>query len=571
MADDSWRLSYTQRDYSTMDAESARYIQAHNPSVNIVREGTPGRAYIRLIQALVDKLGFSVDMAAVESRLGSVQQPQNAAALAEGHAFFPSGPTPAMTDLTWTLLTGVAPAGGSAIPKGARVMRTSPSPALEFITLEDAQVPAGQRSVVVSVAEGLQVTGELLTAAYQRVDDAPVFKLGNRRVWQGSVKLYIGGEEWTYLPMSELSRGPNYPSYRVLCDLLTLDTYNWMPFTGPWAGRVIPAGNRVSVDYIRHNGLTGDTPAGKISRISGSLSSTFAATNLTAASGGSDGETAEDIRAKAPRYFVGSVCALSDEQVEGVANAVPGVLSAKVTSVDGFYITLNVMPVGGGVAATALLDAVKLAVLRATIRGAQVVVEAIQPAYVLCEVNVVLSDTRVDREAIRLKVRKAFVSALDPTKVTVGRGFALSDVAVLVEGADSRIDYTDILQLTRVPRVVTSIAGLPTMSTPSFTAAVGNATYVVTTLNATQYQVAKNGVIDPITGTIGDLFTVQGGEVSFTVGATGEVFPAAYGDTYSFSTSAYANNLRIDANEFMSLRQQSDIVVNVYLPNETPA
>jgi hypothetical protein len=569
VADDSFRLDYTQRDYTTLDDEVVRYLQAHFPEINVVRDGTPGRSFVRLLQGIIDILGFSVDATAVESRLGTVQQPQNAAALAEGLAYFPEGPTPAQTDLVFTLLTGTAPSTGTPIPAGSRVIRTSPSPALEFLTLEDAQVASGQSSVTVSVAEGVQVTDEVLATTFQRTNDTPSFRLANKRVWQDSIRVFVGDEEWTYVPMSTLSLGPNYPSFRVINDLLNLETFIWFPFTGPWAGRPIPSGTQVKVNYIRHNGDAGNTPASKITRIVGSLGSTFSATNQTAASGGGDGEDAETIRSKASRYFSASQVALSEEQIEAVASSIGGVLSSKVSSVNGFYIEVHVLPVGGGTASQSVLDAVKLAITQRTIFGAEVSVLSMQQAYVLTSLDVVLSDTRVSREAIRLKVREALVRELEVSNVTPGKGFALSDISVLVENADDRIDYVDINQLTRVPRVEASTTGLPAVSEVEITSSVGYSTYVITTLNSTQYQVSKNGVIDSQNGTIGTPFTVDGGEVTFTVGVTGETFPAPYADTYTFSTSAYLGNLRIDADEYMALRQQSDLTINVYYPGET--
>ena len=570
MADDSWRLTYTQRDYPTLDAESERYIQAIFPEINNLRQGTPGRSFIRLLTGLVDMLGYSVDQAAMESRLGSAQQVQNAALCAEGLAYFPDGPVPAQTDITFTVVGGaVAPVGGIAIPAGTVVSRSAPSPALDFLTLVDGEILEGKSSVTVPAAEGTKVTGEVLVASFSRTNDAPLYTLANRRVWQDSLQVHVGTEVWTGVPMSELSRGPNYPSFRVLNDLLSLQCFVWFPFTGPWAGRVISNGMLVTADYIRHNGSAGVTPPGKITRIQGALSSVVTATNANATSGGTDGEDADTIRAKAPKFYSGANVALSEEQIVGVAQSVGGVDKVTVSSVQGFYITLHVLPTGGGTASQAMLDAVKLVVTARTIIGAEVVVLPILPAYVVFTLNVYAANRLLSRDTIRQRVRNAIVAALDPSKVTPGKGFAMSDVAVLVEGVDTtNLDHVDIKRLSRVPRTVPSVAGLPAMSEVLINPLTDYASYVITAQNATQFDVSKNGVIQAVTGTIGTPYTTDGGEITFTVGVPGELFVTPFGQTYSFTTSAYANNVIIDPDEFMALRQAGDLQLNVYYPGE---
>lgn len=568
---DEFRLSYSQRDYAALEDEVSRYIKAHFPEINIIGEGTEARSFVRLLQGMVDTLGMSLDVTAVESRLSTAKQPRNAALAAEVLAYFGDGPTPAQTDVQFTLLDGVAPIGGSPIAKGSRVTRLT-SPALDFVTLEDAQVPEGQASVLVPVAEGAQVVEEPLTFSFTATSKSPKFKLTNKRVWKSSIEVIVGGEVWIQLPMSQLSLGPNYPSYRVLQDPITLETFIWFPFTGPWAGRPIPPGVQVRCSYIRHNGTTGNTAAGKVTKLGGTLASLFTATNPEAATGGSDGEDPDTIRSKAPHYYGGSNVAITEEQIKGLAKSVGGVQNVRISEVNGFFLSLQVLPIGGGVASKALLDAVKLRTSSQSFPGVEITPKADYPAFIVMTLNVFLKDTMLKRETAKLKVRTGIEDALKPENAIEGRGFAISDISDIVEDADpAHIDYVDVVRLSRIPRVTKSNVALPDTSEVSITTSVKVATWIISTLTATTFQVSRNGVIDSFTGTIGTEFTVESGEVKFTVGKAGETFPSPYGDTYRFSTSSYAGNLRIDADEFQQLRQASDLIINVYYPTETPA
>jgi hypothetical protein len=67
-------------------------------------------------------------------------------------------------------------------------------------------------------------------------------------------------------------------------------------------------------------------------------------------------------------------------------------------------------------------------------------------------------------------------------------------------------------------------------------------------------------------GTVATEYTTSGGEVTFTLGVTGDTLTA--GDTWLFKTSDYVDNIVIDDNEVMRLESSADLNVSVFFPGE---
>jgi hypothetical protein len=161
------------------------------------------------------------------------------------------------------------------------------------------------------------------------------------------------------------------------------------------------------------------------------------------------------------------------------------------------------------------------------------------------------------------------LEALDFRELTRGRGFTVSDLSGIYENIDDGelVDFVDFVILTRIPRVQQSNASAPEIQgRVAIGSTSGYDTWLVTALTTTTFTVTKNGSPQSLTGTVATEFTSDDGEVSFTLGVAGDTLTV--GDTWTWTTSKYEDNIVIDDDETMQLELDSDLVISVFYPEE---
>jgi hypothetical protein len=201
--------------------------------------------------------------------------------------------------------------------------------------------------------------------------------------------------------------------------------------------------------------------------------------------------------------------------------------------------------------------------------GAVPVVDTLNQAGIIVSVNVVTFSNNISKATVKQKVVEETEAKLVYTELTRGRAFTISDLAGIYEAIDDGdlIDYIDFAILTRVPRVIKSNASAPDfVSRVTVTSTAGYDEYLVTAVSTTQFSVSINSIPQTQLGTVATEYTTDDAEVTFTLGESGDTLTA--GDTWSFKTSKYTDNIVIDADETMNLEKSSDLITSVYYPNE---
>lgn len=581
------RLSYTRRDLELIDAEVDRFITSFIPVIKNTGRANVGRLFLRVLEALVDKLNYSMDMRFRQSVLRTVTELQAAIDITDVTRYQPAGTSSARADLDVSTLTGPAPAGGISIPQYS-IINSDTAPVKQFLTLEAATVPEGATTFSpLQVIEGTRVVDQVIRASavgepHEEVP-MPVAKTPHE-----FLEIKVDGVEFEQRADLKDSE-PEDRHFTIRDDE---DRFTTIVFGDGEFGVKLQPGSVVTSTYIQSLGLDGNTPSGRIVAVAGTLSSQIAVTNPEPATGGFDGDIVDDIVRKAPKLASSARGALTsgadfyragnNEDFEALAEAlVSGVFRALSDQGVGPVVNLFILPAGGGIAPSSILDDVEEKLAPRLIHGVTLNAKSLRSAHILIRMNVALRSNRVNKSVARRRIFEtisAFKSdgsvnqdgALFFRNLTIGRGFALSDMSSLIERIDDGelVDFVDYLTFTRYPTPIAANLAT-TVFFDGEIVPLSPADYddwSITPTTATTFALFKNGVIDS-NGTIGVTHTSADGSIRFTLGETTDTFDTSL-DGWTFSTSAFRNNMRLSRFEFMELARDNDLQITVFFPGE---
>jgi hypothetical protein len=557
------RISYTRRDLLSIHPDVTLYIKEFVTRITDASEMNTGRLFLTIIEALVDNANFSIDQIHLEGQLDKARQRKNILRLARLVGYQPSSVSAASVDLTFTLLSGVAPVGGVSIPIDTRV-QTTVAPVVEFVTTAAATILEGTSTITVAASQGVVVSGEVLTSAASG-DPNQRYTITNPRTPHSFIEVRVDGKLWTsdtdFADADEESE-----VYRLEFDE---DDFTEVIFGDDEFGKTPSIGSSVIVDYIQTEAEDGNAPANTIQQVVGTLASTVGVDNDEGASGGAPSESNDSIRRQAPASFRSFLRAVTKDDYEAQSTEEAGVFKAFAIATEGARTDVFLLPEGGGVASSSLITQVQQKLNERKVEGAVAVVQSLQEAGISISVNVVAFSSKIAKATIKKKIVDETNTQLNYTKLTRGRAFTRSDLDGIYEAIDdgTLVDYVDFTILTRIPRIVKSNASAPDfVGRVQLTSLVDYDEYLVTAISTTQFSTSKNGAPQTVNGTVAVEFTTDLGEISFTLGESGDTFTV--GDTWRFKTSRYVDNIVIDDEEVMTLERDSDLIVSVYFPGE---
>lgn len=556
------RLSYTRRDLISLDGDIANYIKEFIPRITDTSQVNTGRVFLTANAALIDNLNMSLDQVHIETLLKQAKQRKNILEYVYTLGYTPKSVSPASVDLTFSMLSGVAPPGGQAIPIYTRC-QTIANPILEILTVEATSIPEGFSSISgVSALQGIQVTAETLVVSASG-NTLQSYKISNPKVVHTFVEVTVSGSIWTQVDNFSESEY-NDQHYTLSFDD---EDFTYVNFGDGIFGACPPTGVAITVTYIYTSTL--NIAANQIIRVIGSLASTIGVINPIGATGGDTSESNDSMKINAPAFNRSSNRIVTSSDAVSFSKQVPGVYDAFAISSGGAKIDVYVVPSGGGAASSYLLAQVLTFLNARKMEGMRIYTHSLNAASLLMTVNVIIFNSKVQKSTVKSKVKTAITSNLSYDKLKYGRGFALSDSSGFIEEIDNKtlVDYCDFVVHSRKPTVTKSnLSAIDIRGSISVGVSSGYDTYVITAISTTQFMVSKNGIPQGGSGTVGSLYTSNNSEISFTLGIVGDTI--IVGDTWLFKTSKYKDNIYLDSDEFLTLTQDSDLIINVYYPNE---
>jgi len=557
------RISYTRRDLLSFDGDVDNYIKEFIPRITDTSRMNTGRVYLSLIEALVDNLNYSVDRSFLESLMLKAKQRNNIITEAEAYGYHPSPVSAASVDVTISMLTGVAPVGGYPVPVYTALQTTS-VPILDFFTASACTILEGETSIDVAAVQGTRVVDEVLSAASSGNPDQK-YTLQNAKTPHIFIEVWVDGVRWDQVT-DFMDSDEESQHYIVVFDE---DDYSTIVFGDDEFGDSPGTGSLITATYIYTAADQGNVSKDSVKRIVGALASDLGVTNALAASGGGVSEINSSIIRNAPVVHRSIERAVTHSDYEALATQVSGVYKAFAVYSEGSLTNIYIMPDGGGAASTYLINLTQAALDDVKVEGALPIVYALNPASILISINIITFSNKVQKPTVKSKVRQETLDQLDYRNLIRGRGFTISDLSGFYENLDSGklIDYIDFNVLSRVPRVQkTNVLSPDFVGRVKITATAGYDTYVITAVTVNQFVVSKNGTPQSVNGTVAVEFTTDSSEVSFTLGELGDVF--TIGDSWSFKTSKYSDNIVLDDDEYMQLEDDGDLIISVYYPGE---
>lgn len=354
-------LDYTDRDFDSLRARLESLIRSVFPDWTSFQVANFGVILIELYAFVGGILGFYQDNQSGESRIVTATQRKNIIALAKLVGFSPTGNVAATAELTVTL--AAPPVGGFTLPIGQEVRTKQVTDPAKFQLLAVASIPALTDPPTVTVdVENSAVQVEQFTSNTLPNQE---FELSEVPFIDDSLAITAADGAYTEVENFLSSTGTDR-HFVVVVDQNDRATIKF----GNGVNGTIPQGT-IDTDYKTGGGTAGNVDATNISVIDGSFTDDISnpvqitVSNLTAASGGIDRDTVEQIRQEAPEGLRVLNRTVSREDYEINAKRLPQVARAlMITSNEDVEIDENagklfVIPVGGGVPTQTLKDSVE--------------------------------------------------------------------------------------------------------------------------------------------------------------------------------------------------------------------
>jgi hypothetical protein len=372
-------LDYTARDYAAVLAELVRRGQQVMPEWVARGEGDFILMLAEIMASSTDLNNLYIDRVVAESVLATATTRGAILALAEQIGYITHGTIPSTATVTLETSTG-SPA--VTVPKNTVFISDyvaeldTPVP---FETAAEVVVPANGGTIDVSVIQGRTIpsfqAGFGAGRAGHSVQIPQVGVIdGSVRVWVESLHADI---EW--VRVSRLSDAA--PEDRVFLVRLNGDDTMTVIFGSGTNGYVPELGAKIYLSYRVGVGRNGNIPAQKItSLVSPNLTGVRVSFDSnghplsTAAIGGSDAESNDEIRRNAPRAFAAQGRAVTDADFARVSLEVPGVSAARAVSQRTGNVTVFVAGPDRTTPNTALLDTVYARLNAACVIGTAIAV-----------------------------------------------------------------------------------------------------------------------------------------------------------------------------------------------------
>lgn len=347
-------------DYSAIDKDTAlalihAEIQKVFPDWTDVNRAAPGNIILHAEAALHGILMRYQNHQARQAFFSTVTRRVWMLAHARAHGIAVKGISAATVTLKFTL--DAAAGADVVIPKNTKISTVGLDEALDFFTIDELRIAAGNTEGEVSAIHAELREHTIVS------DGSPnqLRPLKFRPYVDGSLAVSQGTTD--FAPVLNFAQsGPSDPHYLIFADE---SDRGFIIFANGIAGQVPVAGD-VDVSYRTGGGIAGNVGIGTITRLSrtftdlNGVSVNLTVTNEAAATGGADRETVPQAKRRIPGATRVNSRTVAKEDFEIVALSVPGVARAMFLTTDEDPAVADntgeiiVIPSGGGVPSATL-------------------------------------------------------------------------------------------------------------------------------------------------------------------------------------------------------------------------
>ncbi|GAB4493074.1 MAG: hypothetical protein OHK0045_21880 [Raineya sp.] len=342
-------IGYLNRSAEQIEQDLAAKFAVYLPEITDL-ENDPLYIGMKIWAGIAENLHYYLDRKAQETFLSTCRRFESAIKIAEANDYRVKGSFPASAEITFFFDT---PANQDVIIPKDTIVATKDG--IVFLTSSNVTILNGESEATVSAIQYEKF--ENIELGITNGQASQKFNLP-QKVVDFDIRLNIASNIYGQVPTFFYSSREDYHF------VASIDANMQMQVTlgDGITGRIPPIGEIVYADYYLCEGLRGNVAANKITEIISSVSVPsgyiLKCTNRNRASGGVDAEGLEDLRKRIPKSRYTLLRAVTKQDYIDLAELYPGVERAGL-QINCQKVTLYIAPTGGGVASTALLNAVK--------------------------------------------------------------------------------------------------------------------------------------------------------------------------------------------------------------------
>lgn len=327
-------FNYASRTYSTIRQDLL------NRALNVAPDWTDrdpsdfGMLFVDLWSYMGDIMNYYIDRAGREAFITTATQRESLLAYANMFGYRPSGRS-SSTATVYVSNSSDASANIYEINKGSKFAAVSEGVTYNFYSTSDVLVYPGE-SYLVELREGTQVLDETLVSSANGLPNQ-TYLLANTDADLYTIEVYVT-EEGVVTPWVRYETIQDIPqNSRGFSVLLAASGRVQINFGNRINGFIPPAGSTITTSYTKSSGINGNIGSGLIDTLV-STAPAYIKVNkesATAATGGTNGETAETLKSNIISYIRTQDRAVTLQDYEDITRAVTGVYKSVATYTPG--------------------------------------------------------------------------------------------------------------------------------------------------------------------------------------------------------------------------------------------
>ena len=526
-------VGYLQRSYSSIKLALLNGLKNRVPEMTDHSESNLMIILMSMFAGLVEQLNYYIDNMARESFLSSARRFSSGVKLSKLLNYNIKTSIPASVDLTLTFSAALP--SDYTLPIGTIF---SSDNGVKYMTTEPITAPMGSTSLS---APTLQQE-ELVAFSIGTTNGLGLQTLDLPQAYaNNTISLKVGNDtNWQYKTTLGLSK-PTDKHYTVEVSSLAIIR---LKFGDGVNGAIPPAGQSVLFSGFTTSGSSGNVVAGSITKVISTLSlpspiTLASTTNNFAASGGSNIETLNSIKLKAPLSIRTLDRAVTRQDYIDTAILAPGVSKANLLFNCGKSIEIFISPLGGGIAQASLITTTKNYIDQRKMVTTFVDVRPAGESIIYFKISVT-AKFRESGVLTEQDVRTAILNAYSFENTDVNKNIRKSDIYALVDNI-SRVDFLTLDEIYLLPYARPISHTLQLLWDTKINVGSTQKVNWKITFNGTDFNIFKEGVYIN-NASINTSYTDPGNIITFTI------TPTSYtaGQSWEFVTQAYNTDISTD-------------------------
>lgn len=441
-------VGYLDRSYEQVKKSLLQRLTVSNPEITDHTESNLLIIILSMFAGVAEMLNLYIDSIAKEAFLGTARRYSSLIKLTRLIDYTVKARASATADVLFSLVNAqgvsITHTADIIIPKGTQVISSISN--IIFTTLEATTIPANTPSNYGMAGQFTEVLGDILGTT----SSAPNQRFGVPNDYvHNSMKLTLAGQVW------ELYNSLGLMGPTTLGFILNIDEEGnaFIAFGDGLNGKIPLNNTTIFADYQTTLGVLGNLPPnsidGLVSVLTLPANVLLKVSNVDYASGGTDFESIEDIRNRAPRSLRTLDRAVTYQDYIDICLQVPGVGAAEVSFCCGKFIDVYIMPSSIGVATQALINKVRDYLEIRKMITTQI---DVKPAGLT---KLFLTATIYGKPlSLSTTIYNQTVDALDKefgfSTIKINRKISLSDIIAIIEAQPS-VDFVEIASVKILP------------------------------------------------------------------------------------------------------------------------